>query len=97
MIKIKGHIKSENGVLIVEEGALIDAEMDVGSAIIKGDVNGKLTARKKIEIFSPGRFTGKIFVPVLSIEKGVIFNGKCFMGGFSESVIKTADFNGLKK
>jgi cytoskeletal protein CcmA (bactofilin family) len=80
---LKGQVFSED-VLIVGEGARLEAEVDIGSIIIQGTVVGNIRAKKSIEILAPGRVKGDITTPSLQIDKGVIFEGRSFMEGIKE-------------
>ncbi|NNF98755.1 MAG: polymer-forming cytoskeletal protein [Desulfobacteraceae bacterium] len=77
--KVKGKITSREGTLIVGEKAVIEAEISVGMAIIKGEVSGRMEARDSIQIHAPAKITGDIHAPSISIDSGVIFNGNCSM------------------
>ncbi len=74
----KGEIRSE-AVLVVGEGAEVNAEIHVGTIIINGNIHGNITATHAVEIRSPGKVVGNIVTPSLSIEKGVVFEGACQM------------------
>jgi cytoskeletal protein CcmA (bactofilin family) len=76
--KLTGEIFTED-VLIVGEGAEVNAEVSVGSIIIQGTVRGNVTAKRSVEIHSPGRVKGNINTPSLFVEKGVFFDGHCQM------------------
>ncbi len=76
--KLSGEIFTED-VLIVGEGAEVNAEISVGSIIIQGTVRGNIIAKKGVEIHTPGRVKGNINTPSLLIEKGVLFDGQCQM------------------
>lgn len=76
--KLSGEVFTED-VLIVGEGAEVNAEISVGSIIIQGSVRGNITAKKGVEIHTPGRVKGNINTPSLLIEKGVMFDGQCQM------------------
>jgi cytoskeletal protein CcmA (bactofilin family) len=78
--RLKGEITSSEGTLIVGETARIEADIKVDLAIIKGEVTGKIQAKKRIEIYKPARVTGDLQSPVISMDAGVIFNGNCAMG-----------------
>jgi cytoskeletal protein CcmA (bactofilin family) len=75
---LTGEIFTED-VLIVGEGAEVNAEVSVGSIIIQGTVRGNVTAKRSVEIHSPGRVKGNINTPSLFVEKGVFFDGHCQM------------------
>ncbi len=49
------------------------------SIIIQGTVRGNVTAKRSVEIHSPGRVKGNINTPSLFVEKGVVFDGHCQM------------------
>ena len=76
--KLTGEIFTDD-VLIVGEGAEVNAEVTVGSIVIQGTVRGNITAKRSVEIHSPGRVKGNINTPSLFIEKGVFFDGHCQM------------------
>ena len=78
---LKGEVFSED-VLIVGEGARVEAEIDVGAIIIQGTVIGNIRAKRSIEVLAPGRINGDVTTPSLQIEKGVIFEGRSFMESF---------------
>ncbi|MCP4444620.1 MAG: polymer-forming cytoskeletal protein [Myxococcales bacterium] len=78
---LKGEVFSED-VLIVGEGARVEAEIDVGAIIIQGTVIGNIRAKRSIEVFAPGRVNGDVTTPSLQIEKGVVFEGRSFMESF---------------
>lgn len=86
-VRIDGTLKGEvfsDDVLIVGEGARVEAEIDVGEIIIQGAVVGNIRAKRSIEILTPGRVKGDLSTPSLQIDKGVIFEGRCFMEGLAE-------------
>ncbi len=77
--KVKGKISSIEGTVVVGEKAVIDADIDVDTAIIKGQVNGTINARNKIEVLPPGSVKGDLHAPIIAIDAGVRFNGHCEM------------------
>jgi cytoskeletal protein CcmA (bactofilin family) len=82
--KLSGEIFTDD-VLIIGEGADVKAEINVGSIIIEGSVQGNITAKRSVEIHTPGRVRGNITTPSLYVEKGVIFDGNCQMESASAS------------
>lgn len=76
---VNGKISSEKGTLIVGERAVVEAEIRVGTAVIKGSVTGRVLASERIEIYPPAKINGDIEAPVVAIETGVLFNGNCRM------------------
>ena len=75
----KGEIKSAD-VLVIGEGAEIEAEIEAGTVIIKGgSVTGNVRARQSIELYVPARVTGNLHAPEIFMDKGVQFSGSCTM------------------
>ncbi|HEX6835012.1 MAG TPA: polymer-forming cytoskeletal protein [Polyangia bacterium] len=72
--KLSGEIFSED-VLVVGEGAMVNAEIDVGVIIVEGSVTGNIRAKRAVELHAPARVKGNIETPSLYIDKGVIFEG----------------------
>ena len=81
--KLSGEIFSDD-VLVVGEGAELHAEIDVGDIIIQGLVIGNIRAKRSVEVHAPGRVRGDVTTPSLQVDKGVIFEGRCYMEGVAE-------------
>jgi len=77
---MKGEIRSKDK-LVVGDGARVEAEIDVGSATISGQVTGNITAASRLELKAPAKIKGNVTTPILIIEEGVVFDGNCSMGG----------------
>src|SRR5215813_7678447 len=92
-VRIDGRFKGEvfsDDVLVIGEGAVVEAEIDIGEVIIQGTVVGNIKAKRSIEIHAPGRVKGDIHTPSLQIDKGVIFEGRSFMEGAAKPVAPAA-------
>ena len=77
----RGEIFSE-GVLILGEGAEVDATVDVGTLIVRGgELRGTVRARQLVEIHVPGRVLADVETSQIFIDKGVVFEGRCTMVG----------------
>src|SRR3954465_9945979 len=76
--KVSGEIFTDD-VLIIGEGAEVNAEINVGAIIIEGTVHGNIHAKRSVEIHTPAKVRGNISTPSLSIDKGVVFDGQCQM------------------
>jgi cytoskeletal protein CcmA (bactofilin family) len=77
--RLKGHIASQDGTLIVGTNGQVDADIEVSVATIHGTVNGDIIATKRIEIGRTSKVIGNIQTPALVIEQGAIFEGSCRM------------------
>lgn len=83
-VRIDGKFSGEvvtNEVLVVGDGALVKAEIEVGSLVLNGEIQGNVRAKHAIEIHAPGKLKGNIETPKLTIDPGVIFDGSCKMEG----------------
>jgi cytoskeletal protein CcmA (bactofilin family) len=81
-VRIDGRFKGEvfsDDTLVIGEGAVVEAEIEIGEIIIQGTVVGNIKAMRSIEIHAPGRVKGDLHTPTLQIDKGVIFEGRSFM------------------
>ncbi len=70
---------STNDTLHIGEGAKVSAEISCGTVIVEGDVTGNIKATGAVELHRPAKVRGDITSPSLSIEKGVIFEGRSKM------------------
>jgi cytoskeletal protein CcmA (bactofilin family) len=77
--RIKGKLTSSKGTVIIGENAVIEADVQVGVAIIRGKVHGRVAAEQRIEIYAPAQVEGDICAPIVTIDSGVLFNGNCQM------------------
>ena len=85
-VRVDGTLKGEvfsDDVLVVGEGATVEAEVDVGELIIKGTVVGNVRAKRSIEVHAPAVVRGDLHTPSLQIDKGATFEGRCFMEGLA--------------
>ena len=76
---VDGEIQCQ-GPLTIGEGAEIRAKISGRTVVIRGKVEGNVTAKEKVELLAPGRLIGNISAPRLIIGEGVIFDGDCSMG-----------------
>ena len=83
MLRVNGHIAgkvtSENGTLIVDPSALVDGDIDVGSVVVSGIVNGDVIARERVEIGPAAVINGNISTRGLTMKPGAVFQGDCRM------------------
>jgi cytoskeletal protein CcmA (bactofilin family) len=85
--KIEGHVISE-GLLVIEEDAMIMAEIKADEVVIQGRVQGKLTATTRVELCAASEFTGDITTPVLVVREGALFNGNATMARREEAAAR---------
>ena len=80
-VRLDGHlmgaVESKEGVVIVGENAVIHADILVNTATVSGEVRGDIRATNRIELHAPARVFGDLSAPVVIIDVGVVFDGKC--------------------
>ncbi len=72
-----GNIRSAGGALVVTKKGRVDADIDVGVAIINGAVIGNITASERVFLDSDSLVKGQIVTRRLSVKPGAIFEGDC--------------------
>ncbi len=81
-VRIDGDYEGDifgEGTLVIGQGAEIKAQIEVGRALISGNVQGNINAKDKVEIHSTGSFFGDIKAPRLVIHEGAVFEGTSCM------------------
>src|SRR5437867_13145266 len=70
--KLDGDINSD-GALHLGDNAVVKGNINVNSVVVRGKVNGNVTAKEKIDIKSKTELFGDIRAPKLVIEEVVTF------------------------
>jgi cytoskeletal protein CcmA (bactofilin family) len=81
-IRIDSHFKGEisgDGILIVGEEGMIEANVHISHIVISGEIHGNIIADHRIEIHPVGKVFGDIQAPTMVIDEGGIFEGNCQM------------------
>src|ERR1700743_91328 len=73
--KIDGEIQTD-GVVNLGDSAVINGNINAQTVIVRGKVNGNISAKEKIEIKTKAELFGDIRAAKLSVEEGVTFVGK---------------------
>ncbi|MDR1468682.1 MAG: polymer-forming cytoskeletal protein [Spirochaetaceae bacterium] len=76
--KMEGGIDAR-GILLVDTGAEVIADITADKVIIRGSVTGDVTARRKVEVTLTGKLVGNVHAPEIQMESGCVFNGLCRM------------------
>ncbi|WKZ57663.1 MAG: polymer-forming cytoskeletal protein [Bdellovibrionota bacterium] len=99
-VELDGHIEGEitaKDRLTIGEAAIINAKISGAEIVVRGTVNGDIIASKKLSLRRPAKITGNISSTNLSIEEGVVFEGKCSMNGPAVTSISSASGTGVVK
>jgi len=79
---IRGRLSGDiiaRGLLVVDEEAVVDANINASRVVIRGAVKGNVTASEKVEVTITGKLVGNVTAPEIFMETGCIFNGRCTM------------------
>lgn len=89
---VEGEIQSKE-ILTIGESAVVNAKVVGGEIVVRGTVTGDIIATKRLTLKRPSKISGNITATTLSIEEGVLFEGKCTMNNAGTS----ADTHGSSK
>jgi len=73
--KLEGEIHTD-GTLNLGDSAVINGNIEAQSVVVRGKVNGNISAKEKIDIKAKAELFGDIKATKLVIEEGVTFVGK---------------------
>lgn len=96
--RIDGNVEGEvqcQGTLTIGESAEVRAKIAGQVVVIRGRVEGNVTATEKIELVAPARLFGNIQAPRLVISEGVVFDGDCSMGAPKQQKVGVANSQGV--
>jgi cytoskeletal protein CcmA (bactofilin family) len=92
-VRIDGSVEGEIRcleTLTIGEGAEVRARISSRVVIIRGKVEGNVTAKDRVELLTPGRLFGNVSTPRLIITEGVVFDGDCSMGAAKEGGVASS-------
>ena len=78
--RVSGEISS-TGFLVIDENAVVNANISAMRVLIRGQVKGDVIAVEKVEVTLTGRLSGNVTAPEILMETGCVFNGRCTMIG----------------
>ena len=81
-VRLDGRFEGDvagNDLLIIGQSAVVRAEVQVGTLVVSGRVEGNIVAKKRVELLATARVTGTIKTPGLVVSDGAVFNGTCEM------------------
>jgi len=81
-----GNIKSPEGTLVLAKAGRVDADIDVGKAVISGSVTGNINAPEGVILDSDARVAGRIHTRMLSVRVGAMFEGDCLFTADAEAM-----------
>lgn len=77
---IVGQVQAKDGsTLILGETAMVEGTIHADTLIVDGFVRGDIIARRRVVISRTGRVVGTVATPLLKLEFGSYFEGRCRM------------------
>ena len=74
--RIKGSVTLPSGTLTIVRGAKAQAEIKVKELVVRGDLEGNVTAGDRVQLTETAQMTGDITAARVSITSGARFKGK---------------------
>ena len=81
-LKVHGTVEGElkvSGDVLVESTATVQASIEGANVNVRGQVNGNVTARRRLTLGGSGRLNGEVKVARLTVEDGATLNGNVTM------------------
>src|SRR5207244_194830 len=81
-LKIAGNVEGDlkaSGDVTIDSGATIQASIEGANVQVRGQVNGNVTAKRRLTLGGSGRLNGDVKVGRLTVEDGASLNGNVTM------------------
>lgn len=78
--QVDGQLNLSNSVLTIGPNGTVKADVNAREVIVRGRVEGKVTGREKVQLWSTGQVTGEVQTERLAIEEGALLRGKVEAG-----------------
>jgi cytoskeletal protein CcmA (bactofilin family) len=90
-VRIDGRFRGEivsSDRLIIGEGAVVHGNLQVGTLVLNGSLEGQIHVRDSAEL-QAGRLVGELYAGSLQVAKGVILDGGVHMLNTHEAEVTT--------
>ena len=90
-VRIDGRFEGDvsgSDLLIIGQAAAVRAEIQVGSLVVGGRVEGNIVVRKRVELLATAQVTGTVKTPTLVVIDGAVLNGTCEMRREEAKVVR---------
>lgn len=81
-LKIQGNVEGElkvSGDVTIDSTATIQASIEGSNVNVRGQVNGNVTAKRRLTLGGSGHLNGDVKVARLTVEDGATLNGNVTM------------------
>jgi cytoskeletal protein CcmA (bactofilin family) len=77
---VDGKLNLANGSLTVGPNGYVKADVTAREVIVRGKIDGKVSGRDRVQLWSTGQVTGEVQTARLAIEDGATLRGKVEAG-----------------
>ncbi|HXH66059.1 MAG TPA: polymer-forming cytoskeletal protein [Candidatus Limnocylindrales bacterium] len=77
---LEGKLEMSGGSVTVGPNGKVKADIHAREIIVRGDVQGKLIARDRVQLWNTGHVVGEVQTDRLAIEDGAVLRGKVEAG-----------------
>jgi len=77
---VDGKLNLANGSLTIGPNGNVKADVNAREVIVRGKIEGKVTGRDKVQLWSTGQILGEVQTDRLAIEDGALLRGKVEAG-----------------
>jgi len=77
---VEGKLNLSNGSLTIGPNGAVKADVDAREVLVSGRIEGNITAREKVQLWSTGHVSGEVRTERLAIEEGATLRGKVEAG-----------------
>ncbi|MHB8499422.1 MAG: bactofilin family protein [Candidatus Acidiferrales bacterium] len=78
--QVDGKLSLTNGSLTIGPNGHVKADVSAREVIVRGKVEGKVSARDKVQLWSTGQVIGEVQTDRLAIEDGAMLRGRVEAG-----------------
>lgn len=80
--QVEGKLNLANGSLTIGPNGSVKADVTAREVIVRGKVEGKVSGRDKVQLWSTGQIIGEVQTDRLAIEDGALLRGKVEAGKY---------------
>jgi len=77
---VDGKLNLTNGSLTIGPNGHVKADVNAREVIVRGKIEGKVTGRDKVQLWSTGQVMGEVQTDRLAIEDGALLRGRVEAG-----------------
>jgi cytoskeletal protein CcmA (bactofilin family) len=77
---VEGKLSLANGSLTVGPNGSVNADVSAREVLVRGRIEGKISGRERVQLWSTGQVIGEVQTQRLAIEDGALLRGKVETG-----------------